>query len=169
VVSHKATHTLRALLIYWFPHLSSNYPWLTHQSSLAVTNRHLVATQVKIGEKCPWIFLTNMSLTCREILRHGTASSNSPLKEVVLRIFMAIKIHRPRPALNPQTLGTMTSTITTRLPRATNSVRRTFNSPLYFYRHYKTIIYTSLLRNDLYPNMSESRKEKTEREHTDIG
>jgi hypothetical protein len=35
----------------------------------------------------------------------------------VLRIFIALKIHRPRPGLNPRTLDLMASTITTRPPR----------------------------------------------------
>jgi hypothetical protein len=34
-------------------------------------------------------------------LRHGTDGFTSPPKEVVLRIFITLKIHRPRPGLNP--------------------------------------------------------------------
>jgi hypothetical protein len=40
-------------------------------------------------------------------------------KGVVLRIFIALKIHRPRPGLNPRTLYSLASTITTRAPRTT--------------------------------------------------
>jgi hypothetical protein len=44
-------------------------------------------------------------------LRHGTDGFTSPPKEVVLWIFITLKIHRPRPGLNPQTLGPVASTL----------------------------------------------------------
>jgi hypothetical protein len=47
---------------------------------------------------------------CHEISQHGTASFTSPLKEVMLS---PLKINRPQPGLNLQTLGTMASMITT--------------------------------------------------------
>jgi hypothetical protein len=49
-------------------------------------------------------------------VRRGSSLSEqlSPLKDVV-----PLKIHRPRPGLNPRILGPVASTITTRLPRAT--------------------------------------------------
>jgi hypothetical protein len=36
--------------------------------------------------------------------------------------FITFKIHRPRPGLNPRTLGPVASTLTTRSPRATRIV-----------------------------------------------
>jgi hypothetical protein len=61
---------------------------------------------------------TEGSLTCRKIL-HRTDGFISPPKEVVLRIFIAIK--NPL-SLKQRTLGPIASTLTTRLPRATRSV-----------------------------------------------
>jgi hypothetical protein len=60
-------------------------------------------------------------LTCRKVLRHGTAGFTSPPKEVVLRVCTALKTHCPRPGLNLRTVGPLAITITTRPPRATKS------------------------------------------------
>jgi hypothetical protein len=54
-------------------------------------------------------------------LRHGTDGFTSPPKEGVLRILSPLKIHHPRPGLNPRTLGPVAGTLTTRPPRATRS------------------------------------------------
>jgi hypothetical protein len=62
------------------------------------------------------------SLTCLKISRHGADDFTFPPKEVVLPIFIAFKVHNPRPGLIPRTLGPMASTITTRPPRATFDV-----------------------------------------------
>jgi hypothetical protein len=56
-------------------------------------------------------------------LLHGDDGFTSPPKEVVLRIFIALKIYRIRSGLNPRTYGSLGITITTRPPRTTrNSV-----------------------------------------------
>jgi hypothetical protein len=39
-------------------------------------------------------------------------------------LYRPLKIYRPRPCLNPRTLGPMTSTLTTRPPRATKAQGR---------------------------------------------
>jgi hypothetical protein len=56
--------------------------------------RHLVAKQEYLGEKCPLIlpvkyscYTLKGSLTCREILRHETDGFTSHPKEVMLRIY----------------------------------------------------------------------------------
>jgi hypothetical protein len=54
-------------------------------------------------------------LTCRRILRRGTDGFTSHPKEVVLRIFIALK----NPS-NSRTLDPVASTITTRSPRPTS-------------------------------------------------
>jgi hypothetical protein len=60
-------------------------------------------------------FLRNISIHARNILlqavnlRHGTDGFTSPPKEVV---------HRPRPGLDPRTLGPVASMLTTSPPRA---------------------------------------------------
>jgi hypothetical protein len=60
------------------------------------------------------------SLTCRKIFGHGTVSFTFPPKEDVLQILQPLKIHRPWPGLNPRTLGSIQSTLTTRPPRTTH-------------------------------------------------
>jgi hypothetical protein len=68
--------------------------------------------------------LRNISIHARKVLlhavnlRHGTDGFTSPPKEVVLRIFITLK-NRPRPGLNPRTLGPVASTLTTSPPRTT--------------------------------------------------
>jgi hypothetical protein len=44
-----------------------------------------------------------------------------PLRRKACYGFYHLKIHRPRPGLNPRTLGPVASTLTTRPPRATTS------------------------------------------------
>jgi hypothetical protein len=48
---------------------------------------------------------------CRKILRHGTDGFTSPPKKVVLWILTPLKIHCPRPSLNPRTLGPVPNTL----------------------------------------------------------
>jgi hypothetical protein len=55
---------------------------------------------------------------CCKILRHEADGFTSP-PDVIIRICFALKIHRPRPGLNPRTLGPVAIKITTRLPRPT--------------------------------------------------
>jgi hypothetical protein len=80
--------------------------------------KHLVSKQ-GVGDKSPWIVPTKYlchtpqgSLTCRKILRRGANGFTSPPKEVVLWAFIVLKIHRPRPGLNPRTLCPVASTKT---------------------------------------------------------
>jgi hypothetical protein len=69
--------------------------------------------------------LRNISIHARKVLlhavnlRHGTDGFTSPPKEVVLRICITLKSHRPRSGSNPRTLGPVASTLTTSPPRAT--------------------------------------------------
>jgi hypothetical protein len=62
------------------------------------------------------------SLPCSKILRHGANGFTSAPKEVVKPILSPLKIHCPRPDLQPHTLGPMASTPTTRTPRITIAV-----------------------------------------------
>jgi hypothetical protein len=83
---------------FWYilrPHLSFNHSWFIHQSSLAVTSRHLVEKQEKLGEKLPWILLMKYLFSylpgsCRKILRHGTHCFTPPPEKVLPRIFIAL-------------------------------------------------------------------------------
>jgi hypothetical protein len=98
---------------YWstvLPHLSSNHSSFNHQSSLAVTSRHLVAKREKLGEECPWILPTSTSfmrreLTCRKILRYRTDGFTCPPKEVVLRSFISVKNPSSSFGFEPANLG----------------------------------------------------------------
>jgi hypothetical protein len=126
VVSHNASQALRLLLIF-----CASPPFLIHPPELSGSNqqRHLERSREKLGEKWPWILPTMYSvsypagffLACHEIFRDEAAGFTCPLKEVALRIFAALKIHRLRPGLNPRTLGLIASMITTRPPRPTRS------------------------------------------------
>jgi hypothetical protein len=59
------------------------------------------------------------SLTCCKIF-HAADSFASALKEGVLRSFVALKMHRFRPGLNPRTLGSVTSTLIITPPTTTD-------------------------------------------------
>jgi hypothetical protein len=123
VVSHKASHTLWPLLI----HCASPF---IHPPELSGSNQqthtHTVAKKEKHGEKCPRILPEFISfslygiLTCRKILRHVTNGFTSLRRKEVLRIFIALKIHRSRPDLNPRNLGLMASTTIIRPLMATH-------------------------------------------------
>jgi hypothetical protein len=80
-----------------------------------------------MGEKLGRSILLTKHLfhACKVLLhavnqRHGTDGFTSPPKEGRRAAdFITLKIHRPRPDLNPRTLGRMPSTLTTKPPRAT--------------------------------------------------
>jgi hypothetical protein len=109
------------------PHLSSNHSWLTHQSSLAVTNRHLVAKQDKLGKKHPRILPTSIffillgSLTwCRNLASDRQLYFHSEVSRATdLGYIDLSKIHRPRPGFNLRTSGPVASKTSTRSLRAT--------------------------------------------------
>jgi hypothetical protein len=71
--------------------------------------------------------LRSISIHARKVilhavnLQHGTYFFTSPPKELVLRIFITLKIHRPRPGLNPRTLGPVASTLINSAPSATHT------------------------------------------------
>jgi hypothetical protein len=56
------------------------------------------------------------SFMCCKILQHGASSFTFPLKEGELQFFITLKNPSPQPGLNPQSLGTMASTLTITLP-----------------------------------------------------
>jgi hypothetical protein len=57
-----------------------------------------------------WLFKS------RKTLRHGSSGFTSPLKEGVLGFLSALKIHRPRPGLDPRILGPITKNLSTYFP-----------------------------------------------------
>jgi hypothetical protein len=73
-----------------------------------------------------WVISPTIDLILVILIRHNTVKQRrstdgftSPPKEGVLLILSPFKIHRPRPGLNPRTLGPVASTLTTTPPRAT--------------------------------------------------
>jgi hypothetical protein len=72
--------------------------WLVHQSSLANLPVETSGANRRNGRRsenftCKYLNYLEGSLTCRKMLRLGTSDFTSHLKEGVLRIFIALKIH----------------------------------------------------------------------------
>jgi hypothetical protein len=98
----KRSMQLRALCDRLFSFLNSDHSPFIHRTFLLwFHRRRLVA---KRGE------------TGREMANEFFLSAP---KEVMLRTFLALKMHRTRPGLNPRILEPMRSTVTTRPPRRT--------------------------------------------------
>jgi hypothetical protein len=103
---HNETLPQRPFLIYCPPEQSGSYQ-----------QAHLAAKQKKLGEKWPLNFAYEASLkvvgffNMPQILRHGTLPPPSPRKEVVLRIFSALKNPSSSARFNPRMSGPMTSTL----------------------------------------------------------
>jgi hypothetical protein len=90
--------TTTTFLICCAPHLSSIHSWFIQQSSLLwLQQTHLVAKCGKTGWEMTAEFCLSIStipqgiLTCCKILWYAANSFTSSLKEVVLRIFIALK------------------------------------------------------------------------------
>jgi hypothetical protein len=80
--------------------------WLVNLSSLAVLPAETSGESRRNGrrsENFAYQYLKYLkgSLTCRKILRHGTPDFTSHPKEVVLRIFIALKNPSTRPGFKP--------------------------------------------------------------------
>jgi hypothetical protein len=93
---------------------------LVHQSSLAVLPAETsgASRRNRWSENFVYQYLKYLkgSLTCRKILRHGTSSFTSYLKDGVLRIFIALRSSSPRPSLNSRSFGPVTTTLNTTPP-----------------------------------------------------
>ena len=83
-------------------------------------------------------------------LLHGTDGFTSPPKEVVLRIFLPLKIRRLRPGLNPRTWVPKASTLTPRPPKSVICITYIFLilalGGTYFSKNYWLLIIRSNLR-----------------------
>jgi hypothetical protein len=55
--------------------------------------------------------------------------------------FITLKIHRPRPVLNPRTLGPVASTLTTRPPRATGTCNQAHEIIQFVTSHFEPIYF----------------------------
>jgi hypothetical protein len=106
---------------WWWCRLGDN-PWLVLQElSGSPTSRDIWDKSeewTKEWEFCLLQYLIYLkgSLTCREILRHGTPGFTSHPKKGVLLIFIALKNPSLRLGLNPRPLGPVASTLTTTPP-----------------------------------------------------
>jgi hypothetical protein len=111
----------------YVPHRHFNHSWFVYQSSMANSSRHTKKRRREtFGGKTLLILPAKYvchtpqgSLACRKILRHGTDGFTSLRRKSCCGFLSPLKIHRPRPSLNPRTLGPMTSTIIIKPPRAT--------------------------------------------------
>jgi hypothetical protein len=91
----------------------SNHPQFIHQTSLLwLQQRHLVGTLKETGremtaEFCLSVSLSQLkgSLICRKILRYGAEGFTSTPKEVVLRIFIALKTSSLWAGSEPANIG----------------------------------------------------------------
>jgi hypothetical protein len=94
--------------------------WLVSQSPLANLPAETSGSEYEKLTKV-WVFLsifhTSTDLLTCKMLRHGTSGFNSHPNECMLRIFIALKNPSPLPGLNPQSLGPVASTLTTKTPR----------------------------------------------------
>jgi hypothetical protein len=93
--------------------------FLLNPDSSAGGQSHLGVTQERHGWET-WLlnFAYKASFSCCKF----TASDRRlyfPSKGRCVADFVTLKIHRPRPGLNPRTLGPVVRTLTTRPPRAT--------------------------------------------------
>jgi hypothetical protein len=91
-------------------------------TSVSKASRHLVAKQVKRGWEIWPLNFVDEHLSCS----YGSLTSTTwdrrlyfPSEGRRAADFITLKIHRPRPGLNPRTLGPVASTLNTRPPRAT--------------------------------------------------
>jgi hypothetical protein len=92
--------------------------WLDYQSSLTVAPAETSGASRRNEQRTEnftYKYLKYLKgyLTCCKILRDGTSGFTSHRKEVVLRIYIALKNPSPRPGLNLRPLGPVASTLTT--------------------------------------------------------
>jgi hypothetical protein len=91
-------------------HLSYNLPCFIHHSSLVAIKTpsseagELAKMSLNLDEKIALSYCAGI-LTCFKIFRHVTDGFISLPKEVVLRFLSPLRVHRPRPGLNPANLG----------------------------------------------------------------
>jgi hypothetical protein len=79
-------------------HQSPDHSLFIHQSCLVITSEAGEAwREMVVNFACEVSLFIPVELTCSKILRHGADSFTSPLKEVLLRIFITLK--------NPIVLG----------------------------------------------------------------
>jgi hypothetical protein len=120
-------------MIYCAPNLSSHQSKLIHHRSLLRLQKTPIIKAGEYGREMTAAFCLPVSviylersLLCCRILRHG-AHSSPPSKEVVLQIFIALKIYCPWRGLNQPTWGPLASTIPISPQRPTRRSVRTLN------------------------------------------
>jgi hypothetical protein len=103
---------------------------IIHQSSLAIISAEPFSSKSggTWGSKLILPYEVSLSyfegfLACSKILRHGANDFTSLWSKACCRFLSPLKIHFPRQGLNPRTLGPITITLTTILPRTTTAVQ----------------------------------------------
>jgi hypothetical protein len=109
---------------YWLrllPYSSTRALWQPPVLLGSPVIRDISGASGRVGEgnenfvyQSPWDL--KRSLTCREILQHGTSGFTSHSNEGVLRIFIALKNPSPWPGPNPRPLGPVASITSPRRP-----------------------------------------------------
>jgi hypothetical protein len=101
------------------------YTWFSHQRHLVVITRDSSAEAGKHGWEMAAEFCRRVPIVLVGFFtgRKSTTWDRRlyfPSEGRCAADFITLKIHRPRPGLNPRTLCPVASTLTTRPPRATN-------------------------------------------------
>jgi hypothetical protein len=115
-----------------------------------------------LGEKWPLnSCLRNISIHARKVLLHAVHTALLPLRRKLCYGFLSpLNIHRPRPGLNPRTLGPVASTLTTSPPRATVFSLRCNKQRILQTTHMHLCSYQTDYRNKICsPQKSDSKKD----------
>jgi hypothetical protein len=111
----------------WWNNIDRENSWFVHRSSLAILPAESSSNKqeergketMNLTLRSFFLFiLPNWLFTRRKISRHGADGFTSQ-KEVVRRVFIALKNPSPPPGLNPPTFGPMESTLTITPPKVT--------------------------------------------------
>jgi hypothetical protein len=90
----------------------------SYQQGNIVTKQEKLAKQMmNLALRTIFVHTSKDNFTCRKILGYAADGFSSPPKEDVRRILPLLETHRTRLGLNPQTLGSMASTINITPPR----------------------------------------------------
>jgi hypothetical protein len=108
--------------------------WFVHQGSLAFTSESPSSKGRGSGEGNYEFFVTKYVFHAWKGCQHDVKSYEMgptallPLRRMTCCVFLwQLKIHRPRPGMNPRTLGPIASMLTTRPPRMTKFERVWYN------------------------------------------
>jgi hypothetical protein len=99
------------------PYSSRRALWQSFQQSSGSKQEEWANGIINLALGTVFVLTGKGFLAYRKILRHGADGFTSPLKEGVLRIFIALKNPSPRPGLGLRTLRLIARTLTITPPR----------------------------------------------------